>query len=489
MMFKQMTTRKKSKAQAMVEFALVLPLLLLILYGLLESGRLLFIYSAVTSAAREAARYGSATGLNEAGTFARMRDCAGIRQAAINGGFLAGLQPQDVVLTYDTGPGTVPIAADCPPPANIANGTRLNVTVNTTFETLIPFLPFNNMNVTSSSSRTLLVAVTLGGTVLSPPTTVSGNQSETGTVTGSTPVRAAPTNASAQFGTISSGSVQIVAQSVNDASELWYLIVYPISPSGYAWVRATTITTAGVLSVPLLVNPTAVFTATPNVTLTFTPSPSPTPTNTFTPTATRTPTITPSPTVTRTPTATLSPTITRTPTITWTPSLTPTPSRTPTPTMTSTPTWTASPTATPIACLPVRTGGSLTNRQFSVSFRNTSASNTITLDWLKLYTPANSNTLTSVVFKGNTILTFSPGIATRGAAGLDVILPKSPIANVQLAPGETGALTFNFGSNWPGSTSSSQFIVDIYFVENGCPSPFTIRGDGVVTTPTATTVP
>jgi Flp pilus assembly protein TadG len=53
---------KKNKAQAMVEFAIVLPILLLLLYGILEAGRLLFIYSTIVTASRQAVRYGSATG-------------------------------------------------------------------------------------------------------------------------------------------------------------------------------------------------------------------------------------------------------------------------------------------------------------------------------------------------------------------------------------------------------------------------------------------
>ena len=52
----------KNKAQAMVEFAIVLPMLLLLLYGILEAGRLLFIYSTIVTASRQAVRYGSATG-------------------------------------------------------------------------------------------------------------------------------------------------------------------------------------------------------------------------------------------------------------------------------------------------------------------------------------------------------------------------------------------------------------------------------------------
>ena len=52
--------RRRSKpdenGQGMVEFALVLPLLLLVMFGIIEFGRLLFIYSAVFTSSRDAAR-------------------------------------------------------------------------------------------------------------------------------------------------------------------------------------------------------------------------------------------------------------------------------------------------------------------------------------------------------------------------------------------------------------------------------------------------
>ena len=62
----------------MVEFGLALPILLLVVYGLIESGRAVFIYASVATAARQAARYGSATGDNGAGTL-YYNDCSGIR--------------------------------------------------------------------------------------------------------------------------------------------------------------------------------------------------------------------------------------------------------------------------------------------------------------------------------------------------------------------------------------------------------------------------
>ena len=71
----------------MVEFALALPLLLVLLYGVLESGRLLFIYASTVTAARQAVRYGSATGTSPNGV-PYFSDCAGIEAAAQNVGFI-----------------------------------------------------------------------------------------------------------------------------------------------------------------------------------------------------------------------------------------------------------------------------------------------------------------------------------------------------------------------------------------------------------------
>ena len=88
----------RTKAQTMVEFALILPILLMIIYGLLEVGRLIFIYSTVVSASREAARYGSATGLNVAGGDARYRDCAGIQVAANNVDFLGVINNIEIII-------------------------------------------------------------------------------------------------------------------------------------------------------------------------------------------------------------------------------------------------------------------------------------------------------------------------------------------------------------------------------------------------------
>jgi Flp pilus assembly protein TadG len=51
--------RKSAGGQSLVEFALVLPIFLLMMFGVIDAGRYVFANSAVSNAAREGARLGS----------------------------------------------------------------------------------------------------------------------------------------------------------------------------------------------------------------------------------------------------------------------------------------------------------------------------------------------------------------------------------------------------------------------------------------------
>lgn len=51
--------RTRSSGQTLLEFALVIPVFLLLLFGLLDIGRAVYINNALAQAAREAARWGS----------------------------------------------------------------------------------------------------------------------------------------------------------------------------------------------------------------------------------------------------------------------------------------------------------------------------------------------------------------------------------------------------------------------------------------------
>ena len=51
--------RKQQRGDGLVEFALVLPVLLLLLFGILDGGRAVYSYHVVANSAREGARYAS----------------------------------------------------------------------------------------------------------------------------------------------------------------------------------------------------------------------------------------------------------------------------------------------------------------------------------------------------------------------------------------------------------------------------------------------
>jgi Flp pilus assembly protein TadG len=52
-------TRRAHSAQAIVEFAFVAPIFLLVLFGIIEVGRLMIEYTSIANAAREGARRGA----------------------------------------------------------------------------------------------------------------------------------------------------------------------------------------------------------------------------------------------------------------------------------------------------------------------------------------------------------------------------------------------------------------------------------------------
>lgn len=66
-----MTTRRsrcnRSRAQALVEFALVVPWFFLLLFGIIEAGQFIFYYETLSNATREGARYAIVNGANTLG--------------------------------------------------------------------------------------------------------------------------------------------------------------------------------------------------------------------------------------------------------------------------------------------------------------------------------------------------------------------------------------------------------------------------------------
>src|SRR3990172_2991241 len=171
---------QKTRGQAMVEFALALPILLTLLYGLLETGRLLFIYASTVTAARQAVRYGSATGIGPNGV-QYYQDCDGIEAAANNVGFINTFE--DITISYDGGLDSnngniVPLSPAnpaCGSFTEVKNGDRIIVTVSSQWIPIVSIVPLEPFTITSQSERTILASVSISVTSVPQGWQSSGN--------------------------------------------------------------------------------------------------------------------------------------------------------------------------------------------------------------------------------------------------------------------------------------------------------------------------
>jgi Flp pilus assembly protein TadG len=99
-MHRRTIRRKKSAGQGLVEFALVLPILLLLLMGVVDFGWIVFNYAQLQNSLREALRYGSVPGYDATPQYVQ---CDGIRQRILDLAPLSGVQHANIGITYDDG--------------------------------------------------------------------------------------------------------------------------------------------------------------------------------------------------------------------------------------------------------------------------------------------------------------------------------------------------------------------------------------------------
>lgn len=167
--------RNKNKAQAMVEFMLALPILLILIYAIIEFSRMIFILASVANASRQAARYGAGSG--ELDGYNYYQDCEGIREAANRSAILTEFD--DINITYDRGLtedgeqirildiDPDPNTDSCPIEDNvIRNGDRIIVQVRASYEPIIDILPVEPIEVVSASARTFLISVPIFGSAM-----------------------------------------------------------------------------------------------------------------------------------------------------------------------------------------------------------------------------------------------------------------------------------------------------------------------------------
>jgi len=186
---------RRRRGQGMLEFALALPVFLMLVLGVIEFGRLLAVVSSVTTAAREGARYGSAAGLNDGSPMVPYyNDCQGMRDAAKRVGFFAGIQDANIHIGYyDADSGSV-----VPDPAGYlagnqctgstssydykpSKGPRVVLRVSVQFKFL--FLSLPAFPISSQSARTIVTQVemdvTPSGKTAAPPKTATPTPSGT----------------------------------------------------------------------------------------------------------------------------------------------------------------------------------------------------------------------------------------------------------------------------------------------------------------------
>jgi Flp pilus assembly protein TadG len=120
----RLRSRRGEDGAAAVEFALVVPILLAILFGIVTFGFLFAQNLAISNAARQGARFGAVQG----------HDCTAVRDETIDAaGPLVSLAPSNVAVTV-TGGGGCP-AEPCLNPVADAN---INVTVTYTADVILP---------------------------------------------------------------------------------------------------------------------------------------------------------------------------------------------------------------------------------------------------------------------------------------------------------------------------------------------------------------
>ncbi len=124
------------------------------MWGIIEFGRLLVIYTEVSNAAREAVRYGVARGTDAYGT-SRYLDCTGIRDAGTAVTALTPLDPNSIQIAYDHG-GETAFATCADQPSDVIFGDRLVITITHQVQPLILFQDAGPFKVQFSTARTIV---------------------------------------------------------------------------------------------------------------------------------------------------------------------------------------------------------------------------------------------------------------------------------------------------------------------------------------------
>jgi len=155
---------------SLVEFAVVAPLLFLLLFGVIEFARVGHGFNTVWTAAREGARYATTVGDDDSDGLPNYLDCDSIEEAAMAKVVGMSLDPGAVSIVFSDLTGA-PVA-DCdaasplpyPSPmgsTDIDNGFTIEVEVAGTFNAIVPIIStfLDGIELTSSQTRSIFKGV------------------------------------------------------------------------------------------------------------------------------------------------------------------------------------------------------------------------------------------------------------------------------------------------------------------------------------------
>lgn len=161
------TRNEKDRGANLVEFALIAPLLFLLLFGVVEFARVIHGFTSVWSAAREGARYATTVGDTNGNGTPNYLDCIAIVDAALAKIVGTNLDAGDITVKYFDESNTEVADCDGNPPApapggaDIDSGFTIEVEASATFDAVVPLLSsfLDGIDLSSTQTRSVYKGV------------------------------------------------------------------------------------------------------------------------------------------------------------------------------------------------------------------------------------------------------------------------------------------------------------------------------------------